>query len=113
MYNLGLLLRDKGDYAGAEPLVWRALALEEKMLGPNTTGCASALETLASLRAAQGDSKGSEPLLRQALSVKEIIYKPDHPSLASTLANLAAMLEQKGAADEAENLHLRQGAAGR
>jgi hypothetical protein len=33
--NLGGLLVDKGDYSGAEPLCRRALAIDEKALGPD------------------------------------------------------------------------------
>jgi len=33
--NLALLLQDKGDSAGAEPLYRRALAIAEKVLGPD------------------------------------------------------------------------------
>jgi tetratricopeptide (TPR) repeat protein len=33
--NLGLLLKEKGDYAGAETFYRRALAIDEKALGPD------------------------------------------------------------------------------
>jgi len=33
--NLAVLLHAKGDYAGAEPLMRRAVAIDEKALGPD------------------------------------------------------------------------------
>ena len=47
--NLGELLWDKGDYAGAEPLIRQALGIGEKALGPDHPDVAIRLNNLAEL----------------------------------------------------------------
>jgi hypothetical protein len=47
--NLGLLLHRKGDYPAAEPLLRRALAGRERVLGPEHPDTLQSLLNLASL----------------------------------------------------------------
>ncbi len=47
--NLGLLYYSQGKYAEAEPLFKRALAIEEKALGPDHPDLATTLENMADL----------------------------------------------------------------
>jgi tetratricopeptide (TPR) repeat protein len=47
--NLAVLYRDQGNYAQAEPLFQRALAIWEKALGPQHPNVATALENCARL----------------------------------------------------------------
>src|SRR5947209_4891252 len=87
--NLALLLKAKGDYAGAEPLYRRALAIDEKALSSDHPDAATHLANLASLLRAKGDYGGAEPLYRRALTIKEKALGPDHP--ATILASLAGL----------------------
>ena len=66
-----LSLESKGDYAAAEPLYRRALAIAEKALGPDHPHTATSLENLAGLLESKGDYKGAEPLYRRALAIAE------------------------------------------
>jgi hypothetical protein len=50
-----MLLRDQGDFAGAEPLYARALAIREKAFGPEHPDTAASLNNLAGLLYARGD----------------------------------------------------------
>src|SRR5258708_6353938 len=59
--NLGASLTELGDYAGAEPLYRRALAINEKALGPNHPDLATGLNNLATLLKAKGDGLVSRP----------------------------------------------------
>jgi tetratricopeptide (TPR) repeat protein len=45
--NLALLLNTQEDYAGAEPLYRRALAIDEQTLGPEHPDTATSLNNLA------------------------------------------------------------------
>jgi hypothetical protein len=47
-----------GDLAGARPLVERALAIYERVLGPEHSSTATSLNNLAHLFQAQGDFAG-------------------------------------------------------
>jgi len=67
-------LEEAGDYAGAEPLfLRRALAIDEKALGPDHPDVANSLNNLAGLLEAKGDYAGAEPLMRRALASRGII----------------------------------------
>ena len=58
------LLQAQGDLAGARPLFERALAIREKVLGPEHPDTATSLNNLASLLQAQGDLAGGAAALR-------------------------------------------------
>src|SRR5208337_478060 len=102
--NTALSLKQAGDYAAAEPLMRRALAIDEKALGPDHPAVATELNNLAGLLEARGDYAGAEPLYRRALAINEKALGPDHPNVAIRLNNLAGLLEAKGDYAAAEPL---------
>jgi tetratricopeptide (TPR) repeat protein len=69
--NLGALLRDQGDFAGARSLCERALAIREKVLGHEHPHTAMSLDNLANLLRDQGDLARAKPLLERALTIRE------------------------------------------
>lgn len=75
--DLGLSLNQAGDYAGAEPLLRRALATREKAMGSDHPYVATSLNNLALLLFAKGDYAGAEPLLRRALAINEKALGPE------------------------------------
>ena len=81
--NTALSLMLAGDYAGAEPLYRRALAIDEKALGPDHPGVAIDLNNLAALLYTKGDYAAAEPLYRRALAIDEKTLGPDHPNVAT------------------------------
>src|SRR5271157_1511679 len=105
--NTAMSLTYAGDYAGAESLQRRALAINEKTLGPNHPLVAAGLNNLATLLYAKGDYAGAEPLYRRALAIQEKALGQDHPSVAIDLNNLASLLYHKGDYVGAEPLFRR------
>jgi len=105
--NLALSLTHAGDYAAAEPLYRRALAIDEKALGPDHLDVAIDLNNLASSLQDQKNYAGAEPLYKRALAIKEKALRQDDPSVATGLNNLAELLRAKGDYAEAEPLYRR------
>ncbi|MDI9408104.1 MAG: tetratricopeptide repeat protein [Candidatus Pacebacteria bacterium] len=93
--NLGQLLYYNGDYDGAEPMLRRALAINEAKLGPDHPNTAASLNNLAQLLKTKGNYDVAEPLFRRALSISEVQFGPDHPETAISLNNLAGLLGAK------------------
>ena len=94
--KLARLLQDQGDLAGARPLFERALAINEKALGPEHPDTAANLNNLARLLRAQGDLAGARPLFERALAISEKVLGPEHPETAISLNNLALLLRPQG-----------------
>jgi tetratricopeptide (TPR) repeat protein len=69
--DLAAVLRTEGDYAGAWALYARALAIAEKMLGPEHPQTAAILNNLAEVLQAQGDYAGAKPLNERVLTICE------------------------------------------
>ena len=63
----------------AEPLMRRALAIDEASYGPDHPNVAIDLNNLASLLQATNRLGEAEPLMRRALAIDEASYGPDHP----------------------------------
>ena len=86
--RIGTLERTRGNYAEAEALYQRALAITENALGREHLDVATVLDNLAQLRLAQGDYSDAEPLFERALSIREKALGPAHPLVGETLSNL-------------------------
>src|SRR5712691_2805967 len=94
--NLGELYRAKGQYAKAEPLLRRALAIREKALGPEHPDVATSLNNLALLYGVQGKYAEAEPLFKRALAIMEKALGPEHSDVATSLSNLAELHRIQG-----------------
>jgi tetratricopeptide (TPR) repeat protein len=103
---LGGLSRAKARYAEAEPLLRRALVVNEKSLGPDHPTLASRLNNLANLLHDTNRLAEAERLYRRALKIEES-QGPDHPTLATRLNNLATLLNDTNRLTEAESLYRR------
>ena len=90
--NLASLLTAKGDYAAAELLLRRAMAIDEKAWGPDHPQLAIHLNNLASLFVAKGDYAATEPLFRRALAIDEKALGPDHRTTQQVRKNLDDLL---------------------
>ncbi len=69
--NMAELYRIRGEYAEAELLIQRALAIREKALGPEHPYVAPSLNNLAALYRDQGKYAEAEPLYQRALAIRE------------------------------------------
>jgi tetratricopeptide (TPR) repeat protein len=91
----------------AEPLMKRALAIDEKAYGPDHPNVATVLNNLVVLLQATNRLGEAEPLYRRALAIDEESYGPDHPTVATDLNNLATLLYAMNRQGEAEPLMKR------
>ena len=105
--NLAVLLQGTNRMAEAEPLMRRALAIDEKSLGPEHPEVARNLNNLAQLLKATNRLAEAEPLMHRALAIDEKSFGPEHPEVARNLNNLAMLLHATNRLGEAEPLMRR------
>ena len=79
MNNLAGLYDTQGQYAQAEPLYQRSLAIREKALGPDHPDVAQSLNNLAGLYDTQGQYAQAEPLYQRSLAIWEKALGPGPP----------------------------------
>jgi tetratricopeptide (TPR) repeat protein/CHAT domain-containing protein len=96
-----------GKFSEAIPLAQRALAIDEKAVGPDNPNVATALTWLALLYKSQGRYADAEPLYKRALAIREKALAPDHPDVAAALNNLAALYQDQGRCADAEPIYKR------
>jgi Tfp pilus assembly protein PilF len=70
--NLANLYCNQGQYAQAEPLHKRALAIREKALGPDHPDVAQSLENMAQLYRKTDQEKAAEELEKRAAAIRAI-----------------------------------------
>jgi tetratricopeptide (TPR) repeat protein len=87
--QLGRYLQMIGEYAEARPYLERALAIREKVLGPEHPYTASSLNNLAVLLDDQGEYEQARPLYERALEIREKVLGPEHPDTELVRQNLA------------------------
>jgi tetratricopeptide (TPR) repeat protein len=93
-----------GDYARAQPLYERVLAIREQVLGSDHPDTARSLNNLALLLQSTGDYGGALPLYERALAIQEQVLGPDHLATAHSLSSLAGLLMDIGDYDGARPL---------
>jgi tetratricopeptide (TPR) repeat protein len=81
------------NYARARPLFERALLIYEKVLGPEDSDTATALDNLGILLRAQGDLVAARLHGERALAIYEKVLCAEHPKTAAGLNNLATLLQ--------------------
>jgi tetratricopeptide (TPR) repeat protein len=107
LMQAGDYLEESAQYVQAEPLYQRALAIREKMEGPEHPSTAATLHALATLYIDQGKYEQAEPLLQRTLAIKEKMEGPEHPSTGGTLHQLAVLYWRQGKYEQAEPLYQR------
>jgi len=103
----GVLLLAKARYAEAEPLMRRALEIDEASFGNEHPKVAIGLNNLARLLHDTNRLAEAEPLMRRALEIDEASFGKNHPNVAIRLNNLAQLLQATDRLTEAEPLMLR------
>lgn len=96
MNALGLLLLAKALHAEAEPLMRRALTIDEQSFGPDHPKVAIRLNNLARLLQATNRLAEAEPLMRRALVIFARSFGVHHPNTEGLAANYWHMLTQLG-----------------
>ena len=80
-----------GNLAEARPYYERALAINEKALGPDHPDTAYSLNNLAVLAYYEGDMPEAARLMRRALAIREKALGAQHPLTQSSRRSLAAI----------------------
>lgn len=101
---LGIQHSERGDYAAAEPLLNRALAIREKEFGAASPEVANSLHNLAILYAGQRNFEPAETFLKRAADIWEQAFGRLHPDMARILNSLATVYLAQDKSDQAELL---------
>jgi tetratricopeptide (TPR) repeat protein len=107
MNQLGQYLKGRGLYAEAEPMMRRALEIDEAAYGSQHPDVAIRLNNLASLLQATNRLSEAEPMMRRALEIDQAVYGGQHPNIAIRLNNLASLLQITNRLSEAEPMMRR------
>ena len=102
--NLAGLYDNQGQYAKAEPLFERALAIRERRWARSTRTWPRASTTWRSLYRRPGPLREGRAPLPAALAISEKALGPEHPDVATCLNNLAELYQDQGQHAEAEPL---------
>ena len=90
-----------------ESLYRRAVAIQERALGPDHPALANTLANLGTLLDQRGKYSESEPLQRRAVDIFEKTLGPLHPDTAASLTTLALSLDRQGKLVDAEATYLK------
>jgi tetratricopeptide (TPR) repeat protein len=92
----GQYLHNRGQLAEAGQALKRALAIAEKVYGPDHPNMASLANNIAAILKDQGDLPGALRYARHALAIDEKVYGPDHPEVATDANNIGTILHHQG-----------------
>jgi CHAT domain-containing protein len=98
------LQRDLNNLDRAQSLYERALAVRERVEGPEHADVATTLGALAAIANTREDFARAERLYLRALAINEKAYGPDHTSVASVLYGLSFAYSNRGLYARAEPL---------
>jgi tetratricopeptide (TPR) repeat protein len=99
----GLYLKELADYEGAKNNFERALAIGEKIYGPDHPNVAIRVNNLGLVLKDLGDLQGAKKNFERALAIDEKVYGPDHPNVAIRVNNLGLVLKDLGDLQGAKN----------
>ncbi|WP_170136275.1 tetratricopeptide repeat protein [Nannocystis exedens] len=96
-HHAGTLAWQDGKYVEARELLDRALALREKVLGPDHPDTSTTLANLGNLSLATGDRDAARVFHERSLAIKERALGPNHPDVARSLVGLGIATESYAA----------------
>ena len=105
--NLGKVLMDRGELEGALTHVQRALAIHEKVYGPDHPSVSASLNSLGQILILMGNLDEALPHVDRALAIDEKVYGPNHPLVAVSLSNLGQISTSSGNLDLAQRYFRR------
>ncbi|CAN5906812.1 hypothetical protein BH11GEM1_BH11GEM1_28270 [soil metagenome] len=105
--GLGIVMWQQKRYADAETLMRSALAVQERLLGPENPDLASSFNNLGALYWTMGRYGDALPLYERTRKVFERTLEPGHPRMASVLNNLGETYWKLHRYSEAESLFRR------
>lgn len=105
--GLGATLVDLGEFARAQPVLRRSLALFEKTAGPDSIEAGEAANNLAMVYRKNGDLAQAQVQLEHALPLMERSLGGQNPALAMAFKNMFIVLAEQKRWDDAEPYLLR------
>ena len=105
--DLAALLLNTNRLGEADPLMRRALEINESAFGNQHPTVAICLNNLAALLLNTNRLGDAEPLMRRALEINEAAFGNRHPTVAISLNNLATLLHATNRLKESEPLMRR------
>jgi tetratricopeptide (TPR) repeat protein len=90
------LWRGKVKLPEAREIAERAIAIKEKLLGPDHPGVAASLNHLGNVLIAREEYAGAKAAFERSLAVREKALGPNDPAVATTLSNLAIVHQDMG-----------------
>ena len=103
--RLGMALWRLNRFDEAEEVYKRAIAIFERLHGPEHHNVAACLSNLAVLYMRQGRYAEAEPFYERERSIELRELGPDHPEYATSLNNLGILYRNQGRYTEAEPLY--------
>jgi len=103
-----MLYQIQGKYVEAELLYQRALAINEKALGPSHPDTATTLNNLVGLYQNQGNYNEAEPLHQRALTVQEKTLGHYHSDVVQSFSKLAGLYQAQGNISQAIAHHHKE-----
>ena len=98
--NLAQLLKATNRLSEAEPLMRRALAIDEQSYGAEHPHVAIDLNNLASLLQATNRLSEAEPLMAQALVIFHTSLGNEHPNTQTVMRNYQLLLQAMGLTED-------------
>ena len=92
----GLYLDNRGQLEEAWQALKRALAIAEKLYGPDHSKVAIRASNIGTILKHQGDLAGALQYTQRALVIDEKVYGPDHPNVARDANNIGTILQAQG-----------------
>lgn len=92
----GLYLKGRADLLEAKVICERALAIGEKVYGPDHPKVAICVNNLGAVLEDMGDLQGAKKHYERALSIDEKVYSQDHTGVAIDVNNLGGVLRSLG-----------------
>jgi CHAT domain-containing protein/Flp pilus assembly protein TadD len=108
--DLAMLYGAAGEYAKAEPLFQRALAIRKEVLGEKHPNYARSLNDLAGVYFHKGAYAKAEPFFQKALAIRAEALGEKDPEYATSLNDLAVLYGTMGEYAKAESLYLKASA---
>lgn len=100
--NLAVLYGTQNREVEAEPLLQRALAINEHAFGWQHPAVALTLQNLGIIYAAQGNFSEAHDVLSKSLGISLLVFGSTHPRIGSTLRTFATVYALEGDFQEAK-----------
>ena len=94
--NLAMIYIKLGNYAEGLKFCQKALAIREKVLGPEHPDTAMSYNNMAGVYEGQGNYAEELKYYQKALAINEKVLGPEHPDTVTTYSNMAGVYSAQG-----------------